>query len=158
LRPAPFPASRNLSDPHLPAVGFCGRRWDDRQVTDGVKADEDRDRARARKVVQRIEARREIHRQMHWLPRVIVVTAGFFVLLAGLAMLFLPGPAILVIPIGLAILSLEFVWAERLLDKALESGETVGGWVGRLIRRQSFLLVGAAVLALAAVAALLIVL
>jgi len=142
----------------VPAVGFSGGRWDDRQVTDGVKADEDRDRARARRIVARIEARREIHRQMHWLPRVIVATAGFFVLLAGLAMLFLPGPAILVIPIGLAILSLEFVWAERLLDKAIDSGETVGGWFGRLIRRQSFLLVGAAVLGVAAIGALLILL
>jgi uncharacterized protein (TIGR02611 family) len=119
-------------------------------VTDGVKADEDRDRARARKIVARIEARREIHRQMHWLPRVMVATAGFFVLLAGLAMLFLPGPAILVIPVGLAILSLEFVWAERLLEKALESGATFGGWLGRVVRHRAFLLVVAGVLAAAA--------
>ena len=127
-------------------------------MTDGVKADEDRDRARARRIVSRIEARREIHRQMHWLPRVMVATAGFFVLLAGLAMLFLPGPAILVIPIGLAILSLEFVWAERLLEKALESGASFGGWLGRVVRHRNFLLVVAAVLGLAAVAALLILL
>ena len=127
-------------------------------MTDGVKADEDRDRARAKKVVAKIEARREIHRQMHWLPRVMVATAGFFVLLAGLAMLFLPGPAILVIPIGLAILSLEFVWAERLLEKALESGASFGGWLGRVVRHRNFLLVVAAVLGLAAVAALLILL
>ena len=127
-------------------------------MTDGVKADEDRDRARAKKIVAKIEARREIHRQMHWLPRVMVATAGFFVLLAGLAMLFLPGPAILVIPIGLAILSLEFVWAERLLEKALESGASFGGWLGRVVRHRNFLLVVAAVLGLAAVAALLILL
>ena len=127
-------------------------------MTDGVKADEDRDRARAKKIVAKIEARREIHRQMHWLPRVMVATAGFFVLLAGLAMLFLPGPAILVIPIGLAILSLEFVWAERLLEKALESGASFGGWLGRVVRHRNFLLVVAAVLGLAAVAALLLLL
>ena len=127
-------------------------------MTDGVKADEDRDRARARKIVAKVEARREVHRQMHWLPRVMVATAGFFVLLAGLAMLFLPGPAILVIPIGLAILSLEFVWAERLLEKALESGASFGGWLGRVVRHRNFLLVVAAVLGLAAVAALLILL
>lgn len=93
---------------------------------------------------------------MHWLPRVIVATAGFFILLAGLAMLFLPGPAILVIPIGLAILSLEFVWAERLLDRAIDSGGAIGGWAGRLVRRQSFLLIAAGVLGLGAVAALII--
>ena len=127
-------------------------------MTDGVKADEDRDRARARKIVARIEARREIHRQMHWLPRIMVATAGFLVLLAGLAMLFLPGPAILVIPIGLAILSLEFVWAERLLEKALESGASFGGWLGRVVRHRNFLLVVSGVLAVAAVGAFLILL
>ena len=127
-------------------------------MTDGVKADEDRDRARARKIVARIEARREIHRQMHWLPRIMIATAGFLVLLAGIAMLFLPGPAILVIPIGLAILSLEFVWAERLLEKALESGASFGGWLGRVVRHRNFLLVVSGVLAVAAVGAFLILL
>lgn len=125
-------------------------------MTDGVKADEDRDRARARRIVARIEARREIHRQMHWLPRVMVATAGFFVLLAGVAMLFLPGPAILVIPVGLAILSLEFVWAERLLEKALESGATFGGWLGRVDRHRGFLLMVAGILAMGAAAGFLL--
>ncbi len=125
-------------------------------MTDGVKADEDRDRARARRIVARIEARREIHRQMHWLPRVMVATAGFFVLLAGVAMLFLPGPAILVIPVGLAILSLEFVWAERLLEKALESGATFGGWLGRVARHRGFLLMVAGILAMGAAAGFLL--
>ena len=40
----------------------------------------------------------------------------------GVAMLVLPGPAFAVIPIALAILSLEFAWAGRLLEKALEQG------------------------------------
>jgi hypothetical protein len=30
-----------------------------------------------------------------------------------------PGPGFLVIPIGLALLALEFYWAERLLEKAV---------------------------------------
>jgi hypothetical protein len=38
-------------------------------------------------------------------------------------MLALPGPAFVVIPIGLALLSLEFAWAEKLLERALEKGE-----------------------------------
>ena len=38
-------------------------------------------------------------------------------------MLVLPGPALIVIPIGLALLSLEFVWAEGLLERALVHGE-----------------------------------
>ena len=33
-------------------------------------------------------------------------------------MVVLPGPAIVVIPLGLAILATEFVWARRLLQKA----------------------------------------
>ena len=34
-------------------------------------------------------------------------------------MLVLPGPAFVVIPIGLALLSLEFRWAQRALDESL---------------------------------------
>jgi tellurite resistance protein TerC len=50
--------------------------------------------------------------------RLIVIVVGFTVLLAGIAMLVLPGPAVIVIPLGLAILGSEFVWARRLLKKA----------------------------------------
>lgn len=49
--------------------------------------------------------------------RVIVTVVGFTVLFIGIAMIVLPGPAIVVIPLGLAILAGEFVWAERLLKK-----------------------------------------
>lgn len=52
------------------------------------------------------------------LRRVVVAVIGFTVLLIGVAMVVLPGPAVLVIPLGLAILATEFVWARRLLDKA----------------------------------------
>lgn len=48
--------------------------------------------------------------------RVAVAIVGFTVLLIGLAMTVLPGPAIIVIPVGLAILATEFVWAKKLLD------------------------------------------
>jgi uncharacterized protein (TIGR02611 family) len=52
--------------------------------------------------------------------RVAVTIAGFAVLLAGLAMLVLPGPGIVVIIAGLAILATEYVWAQRLLRIAKE--------------------------------------
>ncbi len=52
--------------------------------------------------------------------RLIVIVVGFTVLAAGIAMLVLPGPAFVVIPLGLAILATEFVWARRLLNKAKE--------------------------------------
>jgi hypothetical protein len=52
--------------------------------------------------------------------RVVVTVVGVTVLLIGVALLVLPGPAVVVIPIGLAILGLEFAWARRLLRRARE--------------------------------------
>ena len=49
--------------------------------------------------------------------RFIVVVIGFTVLAIGIAMIVLPGPAIIVIPLGLSILATEFVWAKRFLEK-----------------------------------------
>jgi uncharacterized protein (TIGR02611 family) len=72
------------------------------------------------KLVVRLEARREQHRGRARAVRVLYAIAGATILLAGLAMLVLPGPAFVVIPVGLALLSLEFTWAERLLDRSLE--------------------------------------
>jgi uncharacterized protein (TIGR02611 family) len=50
--------------------------------------------------------------------KLIISVIGFTVLLIGLAMVFLPGPAVVVIPIGLGILATEFAWAKNLLKKA----------------------------------------
>jgi uncharacterized protein (TIGR02611 family) len=50
--------------------------------------------------------------------KVLIGIIGGIVLLAGIAMLVLPGPAFLVIPAGLAILATEFEWAERWKDRA----------------------------------------
>jgi uncharacterized protein (TIGR02611 family) len=52
------------------------------------------------------------------LKRAAVAVIGFTVLLIGVAMVVLPGPAIVVIPLGLTILATEFAWARRLLQKA----------------------------------------
>jgi len=41
--------------------------------------------------------------------RIIKIVIGFTILITGLAMIVLPGPAILVIPAGLAILATEFI-------------------------------------------------
>ena len=49
--------------------------------------------------------------------KLIIGVVGFTVLLIGLAMILLPGPALLVIPLGLGILATEFVWARSLLKK-----------------------------------------
>jgi uncharacterized protein (TIGR02611 family) len=50
--------------------------------------------------------------------RVIVSIIGVTVILIGIALLVLPGPAFIVIPIGLAILATEYAWARRWLKKA----------------------------------------
>jgi len=55
---------------------------------------------------------------IRWLRRIIVAVIGFTVLLVGVAMIVQPGPAIVVISLGLAILATEFVWARRVLKKA----------------------------------------
>jgi tellurite resistance protein TerC len=43
--------------------------------------------------------------------RIAVALVGFTVLLAGIVMIVIPGPALIVIPVGLAILGIEFAWA-----------------------------------------------
>jgi tellurite resistance protein TerC len=52
--------------------------------------------------------------------RLITIVAGFTVLIVGVAMIVLPGPAVVVIPLGLAILATEFIWARTLLTKLKE--------------------------------------
>ena len=52
--------------------------------------------------------------------KLAVLVLGGFVLLVGIAMILLPGPAILVIPAGLAILATEFAWARTLLARVRE--------------------------------------
>jgi tellurite resistance protein TerC len=53
-------------------------------------------------------------------PRVrklIVAVIGITVVLFGLALIALPGPAVVVVPLGLAILATEFAWARRLIRR-----------------------------------------
>jgi hypothetical protein len=47
--------------------------------------------------------------------KVSVSIGGPLVILAGVAMLVLPGPGLVVIALGLAMLALEYPWARRLL-------------------------------------------
>ncbi len=54
------------------------------------------------------------------IKRIIVGIVGTTVLIIGILLLVLPGPAFIVIPLGLAILATEFVWARRLLQKVKE--------------------------------------
>ena len=55
--------------------------------------------------------------------RIAVTIAGFVLVIAGLAMLVLPGPGILIVIAGLAILATEYVWAQRALNFAKQKAE-----------------------------------
>ncbi len=59
-----------------------------------------------------------------WARRIAVGIVGFTVLTVGVAMIVLPGPAFIVIPVGLGILGLEFAWARRWLHK-VKAGSAV---------------------------------
>ncbi len=56
--------------------------------------------------------------------RIVVGVVGATVLLLGIVMIVTPGPALVVIPIGLAILSIEFTWARSWLRRLRESIST----------------------------------
>lgn len=62
--------------------------------------------------------------------RLVVIVIGFSILAVGVAMIVLPGPAVLVIPAGLAILASEFIWARKLLVIVKERVERIGKGTG----------------------------
>jgi uncharacterized protein (TIGR02611 family) len=103
---------------------------------------------RKRRFLEGVRERRERHLERSRIIRVVVALFGFLVVLAGLAMLVLPGPGLLVIAIGLGTLALEFVWAERLLERTVDKMEEAADTVKRSSRKQRAF--GVALLALAA--------
>jgi uncharacterized protein (TIGR02611 family) len=68
--------------------------------------------------------RGRLHQRLHANPalslttKVVVTTVGILVIAAGVVMMVAPGPGILGLIVGLAILSTEYDWAERWLRKA----------------------------------------
>jgi tellurite resistance protein TerC len=63
-----------------------------------------------------------VYRIFRWGKRIVIGIVGGAVLFAGLLMIVLPGPAVVVIPIGLGILSLEFerprIWLIQMRRRA----------------------------------------
>jgi tellurite resistance protein TerC len=51
--------------------------------------------------------------------RLLVAVAGGALLALGIALIVLPGPAVLVIPAGLGVLSIEYGWARRLRERVV---------------------------------------
>lgn len=64
-----------------------------------------------------------------------VAVAGFTLIAVGLVMLVAPGPGLLVIVAGLAVLATEFAWAERALDQAKRKAKEAAARARRAARR-----------------------
>ena len=61
-----------------------------------------------------------------WARRIAVALVGGTVLAIGVALIVLPGPAFVVIPLGLAILGAEFAWVRLWLRKVKQrSGDLI---------------------------------
>jgi uncharacterized protein (TIGR02611 family) len=91
------------------------------------------------RLIQKLEARRAEHRRRGRVYRAVFAIAGTLVLLGGVVMLITPGPAFVLIPIGLAMLSLEFAWAERLLERSLEQAHIAQEKAAQTTRAQRIL-------------------
>jgi uncharacterized protein (TIGR02611 family) len=61
--------------------------------------------------------RRTIHLTYKVARRIAISIVGATVVILGIVMIVTPGPGLVVIPIGLAILSLEFAWARAWLRR-----------------------------------------
>jgi len=71
--------------------------------------------------------------------RIAVSVVGGVFVVGGIAMLVLPGPGILVVAVGFAILGTEYAWAaaalERTKDLAARGGAIAKGAASKVIRR-----------------------
>ena len=64
---------------------------------------------------------RTIHVTYKVARRIVIAVVGATVVAIGMVMIVTPGPALVVIPVGLAILSVEFAWARHWLRKLREA-------------------------------------
>jgi uncharacterized protein (TIGR02611 family) len=100
-----------------------------------------------------------LHQRLHSHPalalttKVVVTVVGALVALVGVVMLVTPGPAFVMIPLGLAILATEWDWARRWLDKAREQAVRAKEKAEAMdprVRRRRLVLAGIAALAVVA--------
>ncbi|MGH9184086.1 MAG: PGPGW domain-containing protein [Acidimicrobiales bacterium] len=66
--------------------------------------------------------------------RIAVSAVGAVLVLAGAAMLVLPGPGILVVAIGFAVLGTEYAWAAAALERTRRTADQAGRTAGRTAR------------------------
>jgi uncharacterized protein (TIGR02611 family) len=57
--------------------------------------------------------------------RIVKIVTGFTLLMAGVLMLALPGPGLVTMLIGLALLAGEYLWAKRLLARVQAGADQV---------------------------------
>lgn len=90
----------------------------------------------------------DLHSPRQWLrviarsgKRIAVFVVGTVLVVGGVVLIVLPGPGLLVIIAGLAVLATEFAWAEHLLDKtkdqAAKTADRAKRGLGGLRRRRS---------------------
>jgi Putative transmembrane protein (PGPGW) len=90
--------------------------------------------------IRRLRERRETHRRRPRAVRLAVSLGGFAMVLGGLALLVLPGPGVPLLLAGLALLALEFRWAEVTLSRALDQAERGARGARALSRRRKMAL------------------
>lgn len=104
----------------------------------------------------------KLYRRLHANPvlalttKIVVAVVGILVTLTGVVMLVTPGPAFVLIPLGLAILSTEFLFARRWLEWARAKAENAkrhSDAMDPAVRRRRLVLTGLVVLVVVALVA-----
>ncbi len=80
------------------------------------QAQQQPERAPLRSWQQRLNARFGLDRKPR-VRKIVYSILGVTTLLVGIVMIVLPGPAVIVIPLGLAILASEYAWARRIIRR-----------------------------------------
>ncbi|NVJ59921.1 MAG: PGPGW domain-containing protein [Gammaproteobacteria bacterium] len=68
---------------------------------------------------------------MKYVRKTLVSVVGLLIVLIGLIFIILPGPAILIIPLGLALLATEYEFARRWLKKFQVYSRRSAAWADR---------------------------
>ncbi|MGZ4426598.1 MAG: TIGR02611 family protein [Nocardioidaceae bacterium] len=106
---------------------------------------------------ERVRARMHAHPALAVVWKTAVAVVGSAVLAVGVVMIVTPGPAIVLIPLGLAILATEFRWARQALEiareRAVRARRKAAAREPRVRRRNRLVALAVLVVVLAAVAA-----
>lgn len=111
------------------------------------------EQGRTRRLRGRLHQRMHAHPALSVTTKLVVTTVGVLVIGAGVVMMVTPGPGLLALVLGLAILSTEWDWAERWLHTAREKAHEARVRAEAMDpreRRRRLLLAGVGVVAFAA--------